>query len=484
MKINNMHFKEKVINSLKWTSVSSLFTTLLQIVQISILARYLSPEDFGLMAIVMVVIGFSRIFSDMGISNGIIHYQNTSHEQLSSLYWLNIASGILIFLIISILSPFIAAFYKEPELINLLILLATTFVILATSNQYRVLFQKELQFDFIVKIEIFSAIVAFVVAIVSAVEGLGVYALAYATLVNVVISSGLFFFFGIQKHVPSLIYKHNDIKQYISFGLFQMGNSTANYFNSQIDTILIGKLLGVEALGIYSIAKQLVMRPFQIINPIITKVAFPAMAKVQDNQTKLKNIYLRIVEFLGTINFPIYAMVILFAPEIVMIIFGNQWKSSVEIVQILAIAIAAITIGNPVGSLLLAKGQIKLEFYWNFIQLFIIPIIIYFSSFGGLVSVAWAVVSLKILVIIPSWYFLIYPFSGIKFIEYSSRIIKPFIISSISFLVSYYLMLLFTNQIMHVLVGIITFFIIYIVFTLLFNKQILFYIYDLLKRRA
>ncbi len=427
--------KQKAINGVKWTSLSSIVIAILQILQISILARYLSAEDFGLMAIVMVVIGFSRIFSDMGISNAIIHHQHTTHEQLSSLYWLNIASGIILFLIIAGVSPFIANFYNQSELTRLLVLLASTFIILAIGNQYRILFQKELQFNFMAKIEISAAVVAFIVAATFAIQGFGVYALAYATLANAIISSGLFFFFGVKKHKPTFIYRHNDIKEYIGFGMFQMGDSTLNYFNSQFDVILIGKLLGVEALGIYSIVKQLVMRPAQIINPIINRVTFPLMAKVQNDTTALKNIYLKTINYLSSINFPIYIAIAILAEPIVIIMFGEKFISGVTVLQILSIYAMIRSIGNPIGSLVMAKGRMKLAFYWNLILFAFIPITIYSGSDFGINGVAYALLFLQVLLMIPAWYFMVRKLCGANFIEYFRQILTPLSIAIIAGLV-------------------------------------------------
>ena len=108
-----MNLRVKVISGVRWTLLSTIIITILQLLQLAILARFLSPSDFGLMALVMVVISFSQLFFDMGISDAIIHKQNISKTQLSTLYWLNILLGIIIFLIIVVIAPFIANFYNE-----------------------------------------------------------------------------------------------------------------------------------------------------------------------------------------------------------------------------------------------------------------------------------------------------------------------------------------------------------------------------------
>jgi len=121
-----MSLKAKAIHGVKWTTASTIVTTLLQLLQLAILARFLDPSAFGLMALVMVVIGFSQAFLDMGISNAIIHKQEITQEQLSTLYWVNILAGIGLFAIISALAPLVSIFYAEPELTALIIIVGLT----------------------------------------------------------------------------------------------------------------------------------------------------------------------------------------------------------------------------------------------------------------------------------------------------------------------------------------------------------------------
>ena len=177
-----MSLKKQTLNGVKWTSGSMVIETILQFAQISILARFLEPADFGLMAIMMVVIGFSQAFQDMGLSNAIIQRQKVSHIQLSSLYWVNIASGVVLSLITITISPFVANFYNEPRITNMMALLSSVFILVAIGNQYRVLCRKEMDFRTLETINVFSAIVALLVAIFSALNNLGVLALVYAML--------------------------------------------------------------------------------------------------------------------------------------------------------------------------------------------------------------------------------------------------------------------------------------------------------------
>ncbi len=466
-----MSLKQKAISGVKWTSLSSIIIAIVQILQISILARYLSASDFGLMAIVMVVIGFSRIFADLGISNAIIYKQETSNRQLSSLYWLNIFSGIVLFLIIAGFSPLVAKFYNEPRLTELLIVLASTFIIVAIGNQYRILFQKEMRFDFMSKIEITAALGAFVVAIASAMKGLGVYALVYGSLTSAILSSGLFFFYGLRIHKPSLVYNYQEIKEYVGFGMYQMGGNSLNYFNMQIDTILIGKLLGTEALGVYSVVKQLIMRPAQIINPIINKVTFPVMAKVQDDITQLKNIYLKTISAVASINFPIYIAMIILAEPIIMILFGEKWRAGIPILQILSIYAMLRAYGNPVGSLLMATGRVDLNLWLNAFVFVCIPFVVYTGSKFGLNGVAWSLSLFQLSLTIPGWYFFVKKLCGAGFREYYKQIVTPLMLALLAGSAAFMGLAISENYIVQVLAVSIIGITVYSLLSIYFNQN-------------
>lgn len=468
-----MSLKAKTISGLKWTTYSTLIVTFLQLAQISILARFLDPSAFGLMALVMVVIGFSQAFLDMGISNAIIHKQEISHEQLSTLYWVNVLAGIILFALVCTVVPLVASFYHEPELIPLTILVGVTFLIQPFGQQFMVLWQKEMRFAEMAKIDIINKLVSLAVSVWLAYDGYGIYALVYGTIAGVVVQTLQFMILGIREHKPSFVFRVSEIKEFMSFGAYQMGERTINYFNSQIDTILIGKLLGAEALGIYSIAKQLIMRPAQIVNPIVTKVTFPMMAKIQDDTQRLREIYLKTIHYLSSVNFPVYALMIILAPELVSILFGDKWIEAVPIVQILSVYGALRSTGNPIGSLLLAKGKAKLGFYWNLGLFFYIPIGVYIASQWGLVGISWGLVIIMFSLMIPNWYFLVRPLCGAKFFEYHWQILKPMMLSVVVIVLGYFLSSTIENIFLKI--GIISLVgaVIVIGLNLIFNKKLM-----------
>ncbi len=402
-----MDLKNQAIKGVKWVSVATVINSSLQFLLIVILSRFLSKSDFGLMALANVIIEFSSYFIDMGFSNLIIHKQNITHIQLSSIYWLSILTGIVIFLIIFLLSPVIAAFYKSPELNPLIKFISLTFIIIPFGQQHKMLLQKDLKFNDIAKIDVSARVIAFALAVTGGVMGLGVYALAVMVLATSIISTILYLVTGLKVHRPSFKFSHSSLKTLYSFGSFQLGEESINYFGTQFDTIIIGKILGTEALGIYTIAKNLVMRPSQIINPIVTRVTFPLMSKFQDNKDLLKKTYTSTINYLSSINFPIHLVILILAEPLINILFTKTWSQAIVIVKILALFSLVSSTFNPIGSLMLAKGRADLGFYWViFFTMFSLPIV-YAGTLLGLQGVSYSQLFLFIIVYYPFYRFII-----------------------------------------------------------------------------
>lgn len=434
-----MNLKAQAVSGVKWTTLSSVVNAVLQLAQLMILARYLEQTDFGIIAILMVVIGFSQIFVDFGLSKAIIYHQNVTHRQLSTLYWLNILLGFFIFSVIYVSSDFIADFYNEPLLSGYIILISTAVVLQAFGQQFRVLFQKELKFMIISKIDIVAAIVSFVAAVTFVLNGFGVLSLIYPVIIMAFIKTILLVYFGLEEHKPQFVFKINEVRSFISFGGYTVGNGMVSTIATQIDVILIGKLLGTETLGLYSVLKELLLRPAQIINPIITKVAFPTMSKVNNDIARVKKIYLKLINYISSINFPIYIATMILAPEVIVIFLGEKWLEGVFVFQILALWAMVRSIGNPIGSLVMAMGKPQYEMYWNLGLAILMPFVVYISSLWGIRGIAIGNVMAKMVLYIPSWYFLVYKLSGATLKEYFSSSLIALAISFITGLFVYFL---------------------------------------------
>jgi O-antigen/teichoic acid export membrane protein len=360
-----MTLRKQAASGARWTAVSTIATTLFQFLQLAILARLLSTTDFGLMSMIMVVLGFTQAYADMGISNAIIHHQDATRDQLSSLYWLNILVSVIVFIVILSISPLIIGFFKEPKLAVLLPWAAIVFLITPIGQQFQILLQKELSFRPLAIIEASGALMGSITAIGFAFGGAGVFSLILGQLANSTVKSISLASIGFRRWRPKLRFKKEDIRGYVGFGLFQMGEKSINYFSANVDYLIIGRCLGADVLGVYTLAYQLVVVPLTKINPILTRVAFPIFAKIQNDTDLLQRGFLAISRMLAYISFPLLIGLGVTSPLIIPVCFGEKWMLCVPLIQVLVIVGMVKTLLNPTGAVYLAKGRADIGFYWN-----------------------------------------------------------------------------------------------------------------------
>ena len=427
-----MNLKSQTVSGVKWSGISMGAVTGLQFVTLAVLARLLSPSDFGLMGMIMVVIGFAQAFADMGISNAIIHRQDATRNQLSSLYWLNIIAGIIVFFIVCASAPLIVGFYHEPRLHKLLYLTAVIFLIIPFGQQFQILLQKEFRFNELAKIEIAASIVNSAIAIVLAFSGFGVYSLIWGQLVGTSTKVLILLNVGRRNWRPGFHFSKQDLRGYLNFGLFQMGEKAVNYLSANVDYIIIGRFLGPASLGFYTLAYQIVIFPLTKINPIITRVAFPAFSRIQDDNLRMRRGYCKAIRYISMLSFPMLTGMIVVAPEFVGLVYGPKWEPSIITLQILCLVGISKSLGNPVGSVLLAKGRADIGFYWNVFAVIATTIAIIVGINWGIIGVAVAILILRVpffLIIQP----VVNKLIDLKFGEYFKAIQIPAVFSVVMF---------------------------------------------------
>lgn len=465
-----MSLKKLTFSGVRWTSFSSLGRAGLQFLQIAILARLLAPSDFGLMALVIAIMAFLQIFADAGISNAIIHYQEIKQEQLSSLYWLNVGVSVLLAFVLAVSSRWISAWYQQPELRYLLMLASVSLIVTAIAQQLRVVAQKNLQFAALAKVELSGALVGFVTAVVLAFAGVGVYALMAGTLSTALVVCLLVWLRLSGGWRPMAHFRLGEIHHFIKFGVYMIGNNLANTINSQIDILLGGRLLGAQGIGLYSVPKDLNLRISGIINPIVTQVGLPVMSKAQGDEALLRRVYLQTLRMTASVNFPIYILMAVFAPEIVVLVLGEHWLDATPLMRVFAVWALLRSTGNPVGSLLMARGRANLSFKWNLAWLVISPPAIWLGSQFGSIGMAWAMLGLGIFGYWPNWYFLVHPLCGAGLGEYSLQLTVPLWISVMAGFAGFVVVAPFEGDVLRLTVGSLVGGLVYLGLSLRFNR--------------
>jgi len=474
-----MTLRKRAFSSIRWTALSSCVKGLLQLAQLVILSRLLTPADFGLIAIAVAIVAFLQIFADAGVSNAIIHFQEISNEQLSSLYWLNVSISSILAVILVILSSYVANWFRQPQLVSLLYIAASTLFINSLAQQLRVNAQKNLLFAQLVKIELWAVVSGFLLTILLAWCGIGVYSIALGTMFTAIIYCLLAWMFLASGWRPKLRLKLSEIKQFLKYGGYMIGNNLVSTVNSQIDIFIGGRVFEATQMGLYNVPKSLMLNVQMAINPIITQVGLPIMAIAQNDKDRLKNIYLKTIRITSSVNFPIYLGIAFYSKEIVHLILGERWLDAIPLIQIFAIWGLVRSIGNPVGSLLLGIGKADMLFKWNLTWALIIGPSLLIGSNWGVYGMAVAMTALMLAAYIPNWYFLVYPACGANFKEYSAQIVIPLVLATIAELISYGFAMGLDNLLYRLIFGLFLSAILYFSLSLRFNKILISSVFEL-----
>jgi O-antigen/teichoic acid export membrane protein len=425
--------KQRTFSAGRWTATSALVRSGLQILQTVVLARLLVPADFGLMAVTVSILAVLGLFTDLGLSRAIIHFEDISDDALASLYWLNLLMGVVLSLLFATAAPLLSDMFGLAGLTPVLLATSPLFILSAVGQQFCSLAEKELRFSTLALNEIGSAALGFAVAVFVALRGGGVYALVSAVLVTAAINSALAWWRLSGGHRPRLHLAPTETKPYLRFGSYLVGEGLVNTLIRQADVLVAGLVVNSAALGLFSLPRDLSMRIGMVVNPIITRVGFPVMSRLQGDKPALKSVYLQTLRMTASVNFPAYVALTLFADEIVALLYGPQWKGAAVYLRVLAAWGLLRSTGSPVGSLLHAVGAVKRAFLWNVAVLMIVPLFYWIAVNGwGLTGLAAALVMLHVALVFPSWHFLVRPCCGATIGEYLRQLGTPLLLSLIA----------------------------------------------------
>lgn len=423
-----LYLRTETFSAVRWTTVAMVGRSALQFGQLMILARLLAPADFGLMAVVLAVAAFMQVFTDLGVSTAIIHYQDVTHAELSSLYWLNVLVGAALTLLLAGASPWIGGLiFHRPALPPVLALISINFVFLAAGQQLRVMAEKALRFAVLAKVEILAALGGSTTAVAWAWHSPSVYALVAGVLVNGFLQAFLLWLLAAAGFRPAFCLRLAPIRRFLKFGGYIMGSDLVNSLSRQADLLIGGRFFPPSVLGFYSLPRNLSLNLASVTNPIITRVGLPVMAKTQDNRPFLKSVYLKTMRMTASVNFPIYLGIAVFSRDVVLVVFGARWAGSAPLLALLALWGMFRSCANPVGSLLYAVGKPRLSFWWNLIQMIVVFPILWFAAHFALRGLAAGQVGIMAGLLIPAWYFLIRPSCGAPLGEYLLALLAPLV---------------------------------------------------------
>lgn len=411
--------KNSIIRGLGWTTISTITNGLVQILRLSILSRFLSKEDFGIVAILTLILGLTQVFSDMGFSAAIMSQKKIDNRNFLSLYWLQFGVFTIMMLLISLCSPFIANYYDSPVLLKLVPIMMSELFFVSLGKLYDTVLQKKMEFRTIAIRNMVTASFSLIIAIILAIQGYGVYSLVISTVSQTAMVNVWNLKAG-QNHYKLSLQKINfkEAKELMKVGYYQMGTQIVDYFASKLDIIVISSTLGVGALGVYNLSKELILKFVIVINSISNRVILPVFTNYQDDIEELKRIFVLCLKKMALLNAPIVGFVILFCNYIVKIFYGNAFLETIPIVQILAIWALFVVIGQPNGLLAIATKKTNISFWYTIVRLVIMYIMLTLFGRFSLFASAITVTLIYVIMFFVNWFMLVRKCISLSLIEY------------------------------------------------------------------
>lgn len=335
---------------------SQVAMLLMRVGSVAVLARLLDPTDFGLANMVTALTGVLGLFRDFGLSAAMVQRATITEAETSALFWINIAVGVVLTVFTMCCAPLVVAFYSQSHVFWLTIVAATGFLFNAAGVQHSALLQRQMRFTALALIDLFSLIGANLVAILMAIAGCGYWALIATTVCLPLF--GTIGVWCVARWLPGRPQHCPNLRSLIRFGGTLTLNGLIMYVSANLEKVLIGRVWGAEAIGVYGRACQLNKIPIDGLNSAVGQVAFSALSRLRDNPARFRNYFLKGYSLVLSSNILITIVCVLFAEDIIRILLGPKWTDAAAILRLLAPTILVYAMANPLGWLLESLGLV------------------------------------------------------------------------------------------------------------------------------
>lgn len=478
-----MTLRLNALSGVRWTAFSAFGRAALQILQIAVLARILSPQDFGVVAIGGSFYFFLQLLSDAGIGSSIINRQKIDKFVLSNIYFLNLIISGFLALLFALCADVIGSYYKSEVLTMMAYVMALTLFVTAVGQPHRFLAHKRLDFSPVAQIDICGAVLGLLTTVLLAYLGVGPLAVSFGLLLSAIVVTLLLWIRFYKVWRPIFHMSWIETKSLLDYGAYVTGNNIFGGLTSQIDILIGARLIGLVEMGGYGIQRDISARVSNLVNQIVAQVGFPVMAKAGGDVHLLRKIYLKALRSTASVNFPIYICLALFSTDFTSLFLGNKWASYSNVLAVLCLWAVLRSVLHPISSLIFACGRGRLGFFWSLIVLLTVAPCVYFGSRWGSVGMAWSLSFAYLFLIIPSWVFVIKRMTDCSIGDYLLQVGAPLLCGIAAALVSMSVFLFMSEGFSRLLVGSIVFFVTYLFWSYLFNMSWLNSIYELIFRK-
>ena len=368
------------VSGLSWKLSAQVVTQVTRLVVAILLARLMSPFEFGVAGLALVFAPLAYTFTDLGAV--LVQQREQTEDDRSTAFWMSIVIGIFLTLAGFAAAAPIARFYGEPQVEGLFMVLSGTFVITAAATTQSALLQRALAFRRIEIANMISVLGASVVGVTVALLGGGAWAIVLQLVANSVLY--LVLLWHASPWRPTRRFSFASVRALWSFTASNLGANLLHYFERNTDNLLIGRFLGPTSLGVYSIAYNLMLYPVTRFAAPIHQVMFPLLSRVQDDDARVVRIWLRVTRIVAVVVAPMMVGLMVVAPELVDVLLGSKWSAAVPVIQILALAGLVYAVRIPSTSVLLAKGQAGTLFHFSLLSAVVLVT-------GFALTVSWGV---------------------------------------------------------------------------------------------
>jgi len=328
-----MSLKQKTVSGLLWSFVDAMAEQGITFVVSIILARLLSPREFGLIGMITVFIAVSESFINSGFSSALIRKKNCTDTDFSTVFFFNLVAGVLLFLILFFSASAISGFFNEPELTAILKVLGIVLIIDSLTLIQKTILTKRIDFKLQARISVIASIGSGVIAIALAFYGLGVWALVAQRIVKQGLNS--LFLWKCNQWRPLLVFSKDSFKELFGYGSKLLISGLIDTIYNNVYYLIIGKFFSAQELGYYTRADGFHKLPSQNLNTIVSRVTFPILSEIQDDNTRLRNYYRKLIRIIMFVTFVLMIGMAAVAEPMIYTLIGAKWKSAIIYLQML-----------------------------------------------------------------------------------------------------------------------------------------------------
>lgn len=387
-----MSLRNDVLQSLKWLAGARFAGQLVAWAITIVVIRILKPSDYGLMAIAEVLIGFATLFQELGLYSAMVQKRDLTERHIEQAFGILIVANFCIYALVFAIAPLLASFFGDPRLTDIVRVLGVQFPLASVGVVQDAMLSRSMRFKQKSLANIAIVLGNGFTTLGFALAGAGVWALVFGSLAGAVIRPVALSLAA--RHWCRPRFSREGMTEMLHFGGFVTTNRLLWYVYSRSDVFIIGKVLGKELLGFYSIAMQLASLPMQKVTEMLDQVGFAAYSTVQHDMAAIRSHFLKTIRILSFLSFPVFWGISCISPDLVTVVLGHRWERAIIPLQLLSLVMPIRMIGHGTGSPLLAIGKPQIATMNTVLALAIMPPALLIGTYyGGLVgaSLAWVI---------------------------------------------------------------------------------------------